>query len=119
MCRNGEWSQSECLACQGLTGPNDCSQAVERRGDRDGALSLFDDAVRLAPENALVRYRRAKILVSMRKYKASDYAVILRFNSSRSTAFPGGGRRPRIPPEHNAGRVERCVPTRKSVSADG
>ncbi|KAF9452292.1 TPR-like protein [Macrolepiota fuliginosa MF-IS2] len=42
--------------------------AVERRGDREAALELFDRAVRLAPENALVRYRRAKILVSMRKY---------------------------------------------------
>ncbi|EKM83048.1 hypothetical protein AGABI1DRAFT_111570 [Agaricus bisporus var. burnettii JB137-S8] len=42
--------------------------AVERRGEREGALELFDRAVRLAPENALVRYRRAKILVSMRKY---------------------------------------------------
>ncbi|KAJ3568883.1 hypothetical protein NP233_g5422 [Leucocoprinus birnbaumii] len=43
--------------------------AVERRGDRQAALELFDRAVRLAPENALVRYRRAKILVSMRKYE--------------------------------------------------
>ncbi|KDQ59445.1 hypothetical protein JAAARDRAFT_174746 [Jaapia argillacea MUCL 33604] len=42
--------------------------AVERRGDRDEALSLYDDAVKLSPENALVRYRRAKILISMRRY---------------------------------------------------
>lgn len=49
------------LGCVGM--------AVERRGDRDAALSLFDDAVRLAPDNALVRYRRAKILGSMRKYE--------------------------------------------------
>ena len=48
------------------------SQAVERRGDREGALELFDRAVRLAPENALVRYRRAKILVTMRKYGVRD-----------------------------------------------
>jgi len=48
------------LGCVGM--------AVERRGDRNAALSLFDEAVRLAPENALVRYRRAKILISMRKY---------------------------------------------------
>ncbi|KAF9533502.1 hypothetical protein CPB83DRAFT_889998 [Crepidotus variabilis] len=44
------------------------SQAVERRGDREAALSLFDEAVKIAPDNALVRYRRAKIFVSMRKY---------------------------------------------------
>lgn len=44
------------------------SQAVERRGDRAGALALFDGAVDLAPDNALVRYRRAKILILMKKY---------------------------------------------------
>jgi anaphase-promoting complex subunit 3 len=48
------------------------SQAVERREDREGALELFDRAVRLAPENALVRYRRAKILVFMRKYEVRN-----------------------------------------------
>jgi len=48
------------LGCVGM--------AVERRGDRDAALALFDRAVDLAPENALVRYRRAKIHISMKKY---------------------------------------------------
>lgn len=48
---------------------------MERRGDRTGALSLFHDAVRLAPDNALVRYRRAKILVSMRKYEVSTFCA--------------------------------------------
>jgi anaphase-promoting complex subunit 3 len=43
-------------------------QAVERRGDRDAALAIFDEAVRLAPDNALVRYRRAKILIAMKRY---------------------------------------------------
>ncbi|KXN82599.1 hypothetical protein AN958_02450 [Leucoagaricus sp. SymC.cos] len=38
-------------------------------GCDEESLELFDRAVRLAPENALVRYRRAKILVSMRKYE--------------------------------------------------
>ncbi|RDB23972.1 Protein bimA [Hypsizygus marmoreus] len=51
------------LGCVGM--------AVERRGDRNAALWLFDKAVALAPTNALVRYRRAKILVSMRKYEAA------------------------------------------------
>ncbi|KAG6885993.1 hypothetical protein C0993_006109 [Termitomyces sp. T159_Od127] len=49
------------LGCVGM--------AVERRGDRNTALGLFDEAVKLAPDNALVRYRRAKIYVSMREYK--------------------------------------------------
>ena len=48
------------------------SQAVERRRDREAALALFNEAVQLAPENALVRYRRAKILISMRKYQVSQ-----------------------------------------------
>ncbi|KAF9476333.1 TPR-like protein [Pholiota conissans] len=42
--------------------------AVERRGNRDEALDLFNSAVSLCPENALVRYRRAKIYIAMRKY---------------------------------------------------
>jgi len=49
------------LGCVGM--------AVERRRDREAALALFNQAVQLAPENALVRYRRAKILISMRKYQ--------------------------------------------------
>ncbi|KAJ7063147.1 hypothetical protein C8F01DRAFT_1219302 [Mycena amicta] len=51
------------LGCVGMT--------VERRGDREAALRLFDEAVRLSPENALVRYRRAKILISMKNYDAA------------------------------------------------
>ncbi|KAG1877793.1 hypothetical protein DFJ58DRAFT_752720 [Suillus subalutaceus] len=48
------------LGCVGM--------AVERRGDKVAAHSLFDQAVRVAPDNALVRYRRAKILISMKRY---------------------------------------------------
>ncbi|OAX35569.1 TPR-like protein [Rhizopogon vinicolor AM-OR11-026] len=42
--------------------------AVERRGDKAAAHGLFDQAVRVAPDNALVRYRRAKILITMKRY---------------------------------------------------
>jgi len=49
------------LGCVGM--------AVERRADREGALALFNQAVQLDPDNALVLYRRAKILVCMRKYQ--------------------------------------------------
>ncbi|KAG9318517.1 TCP-1/cpn60 chaperonin family-domain-containing protein [Chiua virens] len=49
------------LGCVGMT--------VERRGDKVAAYSLFDQAVRLAPDNALVRYRRAKMLISMKRYQ--------------------------------------------------
>ncbi|KAF9069684.1 hypothetical protein BDP27DRAFT_1222171 [Rhodocollybia butyracea] len=51
------------LGCVGMV--------VERRGDREEARTLFDEAVLLAPENALVRYRRAKILISEKEYKAA------------------------------------------------
>ncbi|GBE82491.1 Anaphase-promoting complex subunit 3 [Sparassis crispa] len=41
----------------------------QRCGEHDKALKLFDEAVSLSPENALVRYRRAKVLISLRRYK--------------------------------------------------
>ncbi|OBZ75111.1 Protein bimA [Grifola frondosa] len=40
----------------------------ERYGLPEKALELFDKAVRLSPENALVRYHRAKILISLKRY---------------------------------------------------
>ncbi|KAI0948283.1 hypothetical protein AcV7_009080 [Taiwanofungus camphoratus] len=43
----------------------------ERYGDREKALDLFNEAVRLSPDNALVRYRRAKILISLKRYRAA------------------------------------------------
>ncbi|CCM02895.1 uncharacterized protein FIBRA_05009 [Fibroporia radiculosa] len=43
----------------------------ERFGNRQKALDLFNEAVRLSPDNALVRYRRAKILISQRRYRAA------------------------------------------------
>ncbi|KAJ3966938.1 hypothetical protein EV361DRAFT_933112 [Lentinula raphanica] len=51
------------LGCVGMV--------VERRGDREGARALFDKAVGISPDNALVRYRRAKILISAKEYKAA------------------------------------------------
>ncbi|KAJ8456169.1 hypothetical protein ONZ45_g18799 [Pleurotus djamor] len=51
------------LGCVGL--------AVERRGDREGALAIFDQAVQLCPDNALVRYRRAKVLIAAKKYQGA------------------------------------------------
>lgn len=50
-------------------------QAVERRGDKVAAHVLFDQAVRVAPDNALVRYRRAKILITMKRYTVSQCLV--------------------------------------------
>ncbi|THG98593.1 hypothetical protein EW026_g3625 [Hermanssonia centrifuga] len=41
----------------------------ERYGKLDVALALYNEAVRLSQENALVRYHRAKVLIAMKKYK--------------------------------------------------
>lgn len=49
------------LGCVGM--------AVERRGDQEQAFELFNRAVQLSPDNALVRYRRAKILIATKKYR--------------------------------------------------
>ena len=49
----------------------------------------FDKAVNIAPENVLVRYRRAKILIGMREY---DVSVTV-FESALANFV--GGRRPR------------------------
>jgi len=51
------------LGCVGMV--------TERAGDRDKALELFNEAVRISPDNALVRYRRAKILILLRRYTAA------------------------------------------------
>lgn len=88
---DGKYSNSIDFGCdEGSDGADNLriSQAVERRGDREGALELFDRAVRLAPENALVRYRRAKILVSMRKYGVRDYFRLPYSESSKLTFLP-------------------------------
>lgn len=41
----------------------------ERQGNLEAALDLFNEAVRLSQDNALVRYHRAKVLIAMKKYK--------------------------------------------------
>ncbi|KZT69078.1 TPR-like protein [Daedalea quercina L-15889] len=51
------------LGCVGMV--------TERAGDREKALGLFNEAVRISPDNALVRYRRAKILISLKRYTAA------------------------------------------------
>jgi anaphase-promoting complex subunit 3 len=89
------------LGCVGMVGlfcsvdtHADDLQAVERRGDREAALGLFDEAIELAPENALVRYRRAKILIALKKYEVwiewcGDEAVLTFGISSRSKTWKG------------------------------
>ncbi|CAL1704161.1 unnamed protein product [Somion occarium] len=40
----------------------------ERTGNIEAALALFDQAIQLSPDNALVRYHRAKVLIALRRY---------------------------------------------------
>ncbi|KAI0078189.1 protein prenylyltransferase [Panus rudis PR-1116 ss-1] len=40
----------------------------ERTGNLEDALRLFNEAIQLSPDNALVRYHRAKVLISLRRY---------------------------------------------------
>jgi anaphase-promoting complex subunit 3 len=47
-------------------------QVHERRGEWNSALKMFNQAVSHSQENALVRYHRAKILISMKKYQVCD-----------------------------------------------
>ncbi|KAI0736888.1 protein prenylyltransferase [Fomitopsis betulina] len=62
------------LGCVGMV--------AERTGDRARALDLFNEAVRISPDNALVRYRRAKILISLKRYTvAAEDLEILRDTS--------------------------------------
>ncbi|KAH8833541.1 hypothetical protein DL96DRAFT_1577418 [Flagelloscypha sp. PMI_526] len=49
------------LGCVGMT--------VERKGDLTDALALYDRAVEIAPDNALARYRRSKLLIYLKRYK--------------------------------------------------
>lgn len=44
---------------------------MERRGKREEAFDLFNRAVDLSEDNALVRYRRAKMLIVMKDYRVS------------------------------------------------
>lgn len=49
-----------------------CDQVKERQGRLEAALGLFNQAVQLSQDNALVRYHRAKVLIAMKKYKVGD-----------------------------------------------
>jgi anaphase-promoting complex subunit 3 len=53
------------------------NQAVERRGAKEEAFALFDNAVQIAPDNVLVRYRRAKLLIVMKRYNVNQVQTTL------------------------------------------
>lgn len=51
------------LGCVGIV--------LERRNECDEAMVIFDRAIQLSPDNALVRYRRAKLFISTKRYTAA------------------------------------------------
>ncbi|GJJ12201.1 hypothetical protein Clacol_006442 [Clathrus columnatus] len=51
------------LGCVGMV--------MEKRGRMEQAFGLFDKAVQISSDNVLVRYRRAKLLIGMRRYSAA------------------------------------------------
>ena len=53
------------------------TQVQERYGKLDEALRLFDQAVHLSKENALVRYHRAKVLIAKKQYKVRSMIAFL------------------------------------------
>ena len=54
----------------------------ERYGEYDKALELFNKAIEFSPENALVRYHRAKILIAMKKYTVSVSRLSFRISGT-------------------------------------
>jgi putative PEP-CTERM system TPR-repeat lipoprotein len=47
-------------------------EMLRGRGDQDGALRLFEDALKIDPKNLLARLSRANVNVTLGKYKAAD-----------------------------------------------
>lgn len=58
-------------------------QVHERSGNPEAALALFDEAIRMSPENALVRYHRAKVLISMKRYAVSLIFQLTQFRAGQ------------------------------------
>ena len=44
----------------------------ERAGDNETAIQLYGKAIEYCPENALVRYRRGKLLIGVKQYKVRE-----------------------------------------------
>ena len=59
-------------------------QVHERSGNPEAALALFDEAIRMSPENALVRYHRAKVLIFMKRYAVSLIFLLTQFQIGRA-----------------------------------
>lgn len=70
------------IGCIGLVSHSHCffclqfftlQKTKERVGENETAVQLYGKAIEYCPENALVRYRRGKLLIGMREYKVRKY----------------------------------------------
>ena len=50
-------------------------QTMERTGQSTEALRYYNKAIEVSPENALVRYRRAKMMMELKKYEVSVCSI--------------------------------------------
>ena len=74
------------FACFFLT----LGKTKERIGDNETAIQLYGKAIEYCPENALVRYRRGKLLIGMKRYKVERFFFVLgtfRYSPTLSLRF--------------------------------
>lgn len=91
-------------------------QAVERRGDPEAALALYNQAVRISPDdNALVRYRRAKIFIATKRYKVSRSSLPEAICKSIKMNNAASDRGSRSTKKLITGRGERRIPAGEGV----
>lgn len=44
---------------------------MERRGDLEGALSVFERSLEIDEENKMARFRKARVLMGLQRYEVS------------------------------------------------
>ncbi|KAM0755672.1 TPR-like protein [Meredithblackwellia eburnea MCA 4105] len=55
-----------------------CVGAVlEKLGKKEDALELYEEAVRLAPDSPAVRFKRVKVLISLKKYTVAESDLLI------------------------------------------
>ena len=92
------------------------SQVLEKLGRRREALELYEKACLLAPESPAVRFKRVRILISLRQYQVRSPSSLFSFSLTLSA---GRRIRPPQPQRPRAERVQRPLPPRQAVQGFG
>jgi predicted Zn-dependent protease len=50
-------------------------QVIEKRGEPEVALRRYDHACRISPENSLVRFNRARLLMALERYEVRTAVI--------------------------------------------